>query len=401
MSIALLVSEDGEPPEEQAREPLPRITREGDELRAGGRRFTAFGFNYGCGAQLSQTLAFFNHPNRGCRARFRTHLERTKELGANTLRVYLELFDFVRRRDGGVKPRRKGIRGLSFVLDEAERQGIYLDLTGNLVWAKSRGWYDALPARDRWQVQARFWRRIARESADSPAVLAYELTSEPVVPAKDPGSWYGGELGGYNFVQYIVRRLGDRDPRRVARSWIRRLSRAIRREDRRHLIGIGLAGFVQVGGPFGPANVADLLDVLFVHEYPGPSAAAESIDRMRKFATYGRPVIVGETAALRCDLADQEEFLLGGREYVDGYLTFFDGRRPSGVRIESSYDRFYRDNLAQFVELRSELLGETSVPRVSAAGPSRPLAAERSNAPANVTARVLAGTPEICGSRFR
>src|SRR5687768_5049753 len=62
-------------------------------------------------------------------------------------------------------------------------------------------------------------------------------------------------------------------PLQLARQWISRLAAAIRAHDRQHLIGLGL--LPDTTGPFAPANIADLLDVLLVHEYPVEGRADE------------------------------------------------------------------------------------------------------------------------------
>ena len=58
-----------------------------------------------------------------------------------------------------------------------------------------------------------------------------------------------GEMGGYTFIQRIVREIDGRNPSQLARRWIQMLTASIRAYDGRHLIGIGLLPF---GGPFGP-----------------------------------------------------------------------------------------------------------------------------------------------------
>jgi hypothetical protein len=236
------------------------------------------------------------------------------------------------------------------LLKRAERLRLYLDITGNLVWRSPPAWYDNLPEQVRWAVQARFWRAVARTAAGSPAVLVYELTSEPVIERSD--RWYGGEFGGYTFVQRIVRESNGRDPSRLARRWIRRLRASIRKHDKRHLIGLGL--LPNTTGPFGAANVAGLLDVLLVHEYPDEAHIDEAILRMREFAVQHKPVILGETAPLQATPSTWRSFLCASRRYLNGYLSFYDGRTPTEV-AGSPNDSWYAAMLEQFVALRGTL----------------------------------------------
>jgi hypothetical protein len=323
---------------------LAEVHRQGGDLVAAGKRFHAFGFNYGMGSRYP-ILTYFDRPTERRLRRVIADMREARSLGANTLRVYLEIRAFM---SGPHRPNRRALAGLAALLARAERLHVYLDLTGNLVWRTPPEWYDALPEQDRWAVQARFWRAVARTAQGSPAVLVYELTSEPVID--DAEDWYCGAMGGYSFVQRIVRRTSGRDPSELARRWIRLLTRSIRARDRRHLIGVGLLPF---GGPFGPANVADLLDVLLLHEYPEEGRESDAVALVREFAAHGKPVILGETAPLLTTLDRWSGFLRGTRSLVDGQLFFYDGRTPVEA---TTTDAWYAAALARFVDLRSALM---------------------------------------------
>jgi hypothetical protein len=328
-----------------AASPLPEVHRQGSDLVAAGERFRVWGFNYGLRHRYP-ILRYFDRPTDRRLHRVVADMREARRLGANTLRVYLEIKAFMRGPD---QPRRRALAALAALLDKAEQLHVYLDLTGNLVWRAPPAWYDALPEQARWAVQARFWRAVARIAQGSPAVLVYELTSEPVI--HDADDWYGAELDGYTFIQRIVRETSGRDPSQLARRWIRLLTESIRAHDRRHLIGIGL---LPLGGPFGPANVADLLDVLLVHEYPEEGRANEAISLVRDFAGHGKPVILGETAPLLSTPDTWRAFLSGSRRVLDGYLFFYDGRAPGEVRATAA-DAWYAAALEQFLELRASL----------------------------------------------
>ena len=66
--------------------------------------------------------------------------------------------------------------------------------------------------------------------------------NEPVSPASRgaPGAWLGPPFAGKHFVQYISLDPAGRDRAQIGRLWIERLVRAIRRQDTRHLITVGL-----------------------------------------------------------------------------------------------------------------------------------------------------------------
>jgi hypothetical protein len=215
-------------------------------------------------------------------------------------------------------------------------------------------WYDLLSQRERWRVQARFWRAVAERGRPFDSVLCYELTSEPAVPSEAADGYYFGGFGGYDFGQYIVRDLAGRDGYGVARRWTGELAGAVRSRDPRHAVTIGLLAIK--GQPFDPSNVASELDLVTVHEYPFEGQAERSIELMRHFASYDKPVLLGETFELLAGPETQRDFLVGSRPYLDGYLSFFDGRRPSEVEAGDLADAFYETNLRDFLELRSSLL---------------------------------------------
>src|SRR4029450_4478201 len=110
----------------------PEVHRQGGDLVAAGERFHVWGFNYGIG-QRYPILAYFDHPTK---RRLRTvvaDMRKARSLGANTLRVYLELSAFMNRPD---HPNRRALAALAKLLDKAEQLHVYLALTGNLVWGR-------------------------------------------------------------------------------------------------------------------------------------------------------------------------------------------------------------------------------------------------------------------------
>lgn len=333
--------------------PLATVSTAGTGFTAAGGRLSVWGFNYGASRGENTILAYFEHPGPTRLAAIRRVFAAAKALGANTMRVYLELPSFMAGPD---RARPAALQALARVLGEAERQGLYLDVTGDLVWRTKHApdWYDAMSEGQRWQVQATFWRAVAAVGAGSPAVLAYELMSEPAIVA-DGSSWYAGALGGYHFVQYISIRGNGRDPDRIARTWTSIMRDAVRSQDTTHLITIGL--LPALDGPFRPANVADLLDFITVHEYPEQNQAGAAATVIRRFAATGKPVLLGETYTLQSDLATQEEFLRRSHRYLAGTLSFFDGTAPTAGHAASDRDDLYLNNLRLFVDLRGLLTG--------------------------------------------
>ena len=181
-------------------------------------------------------------------------------------------------------------------------------------------------------------------------MLCYELTSEPIV-AQTPGYYYG-RIGQWSFVQSITTQPPS-DADAAARSWTRLMARAVHAEDDRP-VTIGLLPVTS--GPFSPANIADLLDMLIVHEYPTTGQAQAAVSLIRSFAADGKPVLLGETFQLSDDAQTQQAFLTGAAPYLTGAFEFFDGRSPATTTVHSISDAIYQGSLNQFIALRHQLL---------------------------------------------
>ncbi len=328
--------------------PMARISVRGRRLYAGSTPWRAWGMNWGVGDH-SPVLEYFDDPTSAKLAGLTAELRTAHRLGANSMRIYLELGQVMQTPD---RARTNTLAALRNLLKAAEKERIYLDITGNLVWRPQRvpAWYDRLSEQSRWQVQANFWRAVAHTASSSPAVLCYELTSEPIV-SEGPG-YYLGELGGWTFVQSIAVRRG-RNARTLARAWTRQLAAAVRSQDDRP-VTIGLLSSLH--GAFAPANVADLLDMLVMHEYPQRGKAADSLALVRSFAAFKKPVLLGETYLLLTDEPTQRAFLLGANRDLVGALEFFDGRNPDHMTVSTITDAVYQRSLRQFIALRGALL---------------------------------------------
>jgi hypothetical protein len=343
---------------------MQAVTTHDGRLWRDGQPFHVYGYNYGpqswrwlCNCippthgGSAPSFRYFDHPTRRGLTSISKDFARARRLGANTIRIYIELGHVMRT---STRPRVRTLRALDALIRVAERRRLYLDITGNLVWRPDRApsGYDQLYDRARWAVQARFWRFVAGVAARSPAVLAYELTSEPVMI--QGGDWYHGLLGGYWFAPNVARDVGPSKANGAARSWIRHLRQSIRRVDSRHLIGLGMLPW---GGdwPFGPRNVAPLLDVLFVHSYAADGQLEREVSAVREFAASGTPVVLGETYPYAGSLRTQEQFLVESAHHVDGQLSFFLQGEPIDGVVSDPPNAHYRAALSQFVGLKRTL----------------------------------------------
>lgn len=293
-------------------------------LHPSGRRFTPWGVNYGNEGRLIED--FWDTEWATVEGDFRE----IRDLGYNVVRVHLQLGKFMIAPD---RMNRTSLDRLRRLLLLAEETGLYLDLTGLACYRKADvpAWYDTLSEGERWEVQARFWRAIADRCAGRPVVFCYDLMNEPLSPGgkRKPGEWYSGTtLGGYDFLQFIALDQGERERSEIARQWIQRLREAIRREDRKTLITVGLlpwdAKWGHLSG-FVPEKMAPELDFVSVHIYPETGKVPEALDGLKRFVV-GKPVVIEETFPLNCPPEDLEQFLLQSRAHAAGWLGHYDGR---------------------------------------------------------------------------
>jgi hypothetical protein len=301
-------------------------------LATSGRRFVPWGFNYDHDPKGRLIEDYWDSEWSRVAKDFRA----MRRLGANVVRVHLQLGKFMA---GPTRPNGKALEQLDRLLKLAERERLYLDLTGLGCYHKKDvpAWYDALSEKDRWRVQARFWQAVAGRCAASPAVFCYDLMNEPIVPGgrRGPGDWLGPAFAGKHFVQFISLDPAGRARPAIARAWIRTLSAAIRKVDRRHLLTVGLVSWSLdrpgLTSGFVPGHIAPDLDFLSVHLYPEKGKVAEALKTLAGFAV-GKPVLIEETFPLKCSPDELERFLEGSRKSACGWLGFYWGTPPEELR---------------------------------------------------------------------
>jgi hypothetical protein len=229
------------------------------------------------------------------------------------------------------------------VVKLAEDVGLYLDLTGLGCYHKKDvpAWYDALDEAGRWKAQAKFWSAVAEVCKDSPAVFCYDLMNEPVVPGgkRSPGDWLGGAFAGKHFVQFITLDQRDRPRPEVARQWIQELVAAVRSQDKKHLVTVGMVDWSLdrpgLTSGFVPSKVADDLDFLCVHIYPERAKVEDAIQTLNGFAI-GKPVVIEETFPLKCDGAEFSRFLNESKPTACGWIGFYWGKTLKECRASKT-----------------------------------------------------------------
>ncbi|MEQ9411796.1 MAG: cellulase family glycosylhydrolase [Fuerstiella sp.] len=258
-----------------------------------------------------------------------------KELGANCVRIHLQLGMFLAAPD---RPDTVALKQLSRLVALAEQTGLYLDITGLACYHKQNipEWYDALSEQDRWKAQAVFWEAIAKTCRDSPAIFCYDLMNEPVLPGNEPATdWLTGELGGKFFVQRLSLDLQGRSREEVAEAWVNTMVDAIRKHDQRHLITVGVIPWVFAFGGGQPLfyspQVGRRLDFVAVHFYPKKEEVDKALQALRAYEL-GKPLVIEEMFPLACSQDELTDFIHRSSEIADGWISFYWGATSEQLR---------------------------------------------------------------------
>ena len=315
-----------------------------------GKRFVAWGHNY-----AAQGL---EDPAKRSWAKIENDLIDLKNMGANVIRIHLQFPQFM---DGPMQPNTPALARLAHLLQLAEHHRIYLDITGLACYRKNQraAWYDALPDRERWAAQARFWEAIAETCAASPAVFCYDLMNEPIVSGARKDGWYTGELGGYEFLQRLSLDQPGRPLDDIAKEWTHTLVAAIRKRDSTHLITIGMLPAWGVS----QQAVGPELDFIAVHIYPEKGKVPEAIATLKRF-DIGKPIVIEETFPLSCGVPDEREFLLQSRTLASGWIGQYPEESPADLQALKRSGKItlpqavYLGWLELFQEVGPEMLGK-------------------------------------------
>ncbi len=325
-----------------------RISDDGRQFVLGGAntKFVPWGFNY-----LGEFGRLVEDTWDTDWARVERDFREMRRLGANTVRVHLQFGTYLK---GPSEFDREQLDRLTRLLELGQQTGLYLDITGLSCYRldKIPVWYDKLDETERWEVQARWWEKIAETCADHPAVFCYDLMNEPVVggPAKkgEP-RWVGGELAGFYFVQRISEEARGRTGVEIAEAWAARLTAAIRKQDRHTPITAGVIPWAQIWPNAKPIfyapEVAKHFDFVSIHAYPEKGKVDQAIAALAVY-DIGKPLVVEETFPLSCTLEEMKQFLDRGNDRVDGWISHFFGHtieehragaQPVGVTPETPF----------------------------------------------------------------
>lgn len=259
-----------------------------------------------------------------------------KQLGANCVRIHLQLGKFLETPD---RVNRAALDQLAKLLKLAERQGLYLDITGLACYhtANVPDWYDQQSEQERWATQSRFWEAIAKVCRHSTAVFCYDLMNEPILAGKQPESnWLGGELGGKFFVQRLTLDMAGRSRQAVAKAWVNQMVDAIHKHDDQHLITVGVIPWVFAFGGGKPLfyspEVSERLDFVSVHFYPEKGQVEKAIMALKVYDV-GKPLVIEEMFPLKCSGSEMAAFVRQSKGFADGWVSFYWGSTAKQLRV--------------------------------------------------------------------
>lgn len=289
------------------------------------------------------------------------HFGQMKKLGANVVRVHLQLGKFM---ESAEKPNTGALAKFEELLKLAEKEGLYLDVTGLGCYHKKDvpAWYDVLDEAGRWKVQAAFWSAVAEVGAKSTAVFCYDLMNEPIVPGgkgKD-ADWLGPAFGGKHFVQRITLDPAGRTRPEIAKTWIETLAAAVRAKDREALVTVGLVDWSLdrpgLSSGFVPEKVCEKLDFVCVHLYPQTGKREEDLKTLVAFDV-GKPVVIEETFPLKCSMKEFEQFLDDSATRSAGCIGFYWGKPPAELAGSKEFGEVVTAAWLELFQKRAATLG--------------------------------------------
>ncbi|WP_437185332.1 cellulase family glycosylhydrolase [Planctomicrobium sp. SH668] len=319
--------------------------------------FVPWGHNY-ASADLLERVA--KSPDRVAR-----EFAEMKSAGTNVVRIHPEMPLLL---NGPTTLNPEGVEQLKFVLRLAEKEKMYLKVTGLACYKMSNrlDWYDNVSEEERWKIQAFFWEEVAKICADSPAVFAYDLVNEPGVCLRnreEEPRWYTGQMGDVEFCQWLTLEPGDRTNDQIFTDWVKLMVGAIRKHDSDRLITIGMLPF-----PGTYRVIAEQLDFVSPHIYPHLEKVDEAIDSLKKFE-WNKPIVIGETFPLTCTAEELKEFFLASRGISHGWIGHWPDESPVELAQLKADGKATIQNLVwlSWVDLFKEIGKEMTTPPAESA----------------------------------
>jgi hypothetical protein len=317
-----------------------------------GRPFIVWGVNYDRDYKMRLIEDYWDQEW----STVESHFRQIQQLGANVVRVHLQFAKFM---DAPDKPNAAALARLQRLVTRAENLGLYLDVTGLGCYRleDQPSWYASMVEKDRWAAQAAFWEALAKCCAGRAGVMAFDLINEPAVGDKrEPGKWvHEAALGGFHYVQFIALDQGGRDGAELWRQWAHTLVSAIRKQDERRLVTVGL---LPLPNSDMLSGVSKEVDYLSVHIYPKAGKIDEDI-RTLKLYSLGKPVIIEEIFPLECSQAELMDFIEKSKGIASGWISFYWGQPIADLKSSKLLgDRMLLNWLQQFQKMAPTMRGE-------------------------------------------
>lgn len=314
---------------------LPRVSVSGKGfITADGKPIRFWGLNY----SAPQALLEDDWMQPGKWLAIEKSIKDIEALGANLVRVAVQYNTMM---ESSSEPNQENLQQLRKLALLAQEHGLYFMVSGLGAFSKADqpAWYDSLDESARWATQALYWESIAGAIGDIPAVFAYELMNEPIVPSVATDVWLPGEgMGGNYFAQNITRTPNGREMKEIMSSWIKTLTAAIRKKDTKTPVTVGFLPFANFG------QFSEDLDINNTHIYPKTGEEAASNAMVQRFAS-DKPLIVTETFALSIGTDDWEKWIKQNNADVAGWVgmhgkTLQEITPPKSI-VEAIYKAFY------------------------------------------------------------
>lgn len=132
-----------------------------------------------------------------------------------------------------------------------------------------------------------------------------------------------------DYGQRISLDLAGRTQDQVAKSWVDELAEAIRGQDKRHLITVGVIPWALVFPGAKPLFysklVGERLDFVSVHFYPEKDQVDKAVKALSVYEV-GKPLVIEEIFPLKCSLEQLDEFIMRSRVTTTGWIGFYWGK---------------------------------------------------------------------------
>ena len=343
-----------------------RVSQDGRHFvfSGSGTEFRPWGFNYDHDASNRLLETYWKKEWSAVSGDF----EEMKQLGANTVRIHLQVSSFMK---SARQMNRESLEQLRRLLAVAEKTGLYLDITGLGCYDKKEvpQWYNDLNEVQRWDAQARFWEAVAQTCSHSPAVFCYDLMNEPVLTEdKNNRDWTPGAFGDRYFVQRLTLDFAGRTPKQIAESWVDKMVAAIRKQDREHMVTVGAIPWALTWTNAKPLfysrEVSKNLDFVSLHLYPQKGEVGKALTALAVY-DIGKPIVIEEMFPLSCAVAELDHFIDGSKPLAVGWIGFYWGKTISEYKQSKAgiAEAITLEWLEYFARKTPEILNQTTVPK--------------------------------------